>query len=257
MRCTPSLAALAAAAASVLPALPALAESGLGLSLAEAGLTADVASEDPSASAFVSGDFRITGAHGLQLDLGVAERDGSAIGQVTAHLYLQPSEVAKYGFVLSLADANDREATVASLGIDGLFQIGDGRFVSGQAVLGYARPGSVDFVAGTLGLIQALDDTTSLFASLDVADLDETALRTTAYAGRIGVSWEPEGRPWQVSAAVARDGLTGAFDGSDETWLEVGVTWRFGAEGGARRPVGARLFRTWQPFDPLLRRGMF
>jgi hypothetical protein len=246
-----------AAAVFLVPATGARADSGIGLAFGELSLGLDGAQHETSARALATGDFRISAWHGIQLDLGLSDRQGEAVGQIDAHLYMLPSEVTKYGFSLSVADVNDREATIGHVGIEGIFQLGENTFLTGQAALGYARPGSVDFIAGTVGLMQAVSDETSLFATLDLVEIDEAAMRTTAHTGRIGITWEPEGSALRVMAAVAQDALSGGVGAADDTWLELGVTWRFGAEGGARRPVAERAFRSWQPFDPLLRRGLF
>jgi hypothetical protein len=238
------------------PPMAARAQSSLGLNAAEFGLAYGSGESENAASGTVAGDFRITGAHGLQLGLGFADQPGGGLGQVDLHLYLLPSPLQKYGFVLSLADADGREATIGYTGVEGIFQLGASTFASGQAVLGYARPGDIDFIGFSGGLVQALSDTTAIFATLDLAEFDEESLRTTAYAGRIGVSYQPDQSQWEISAAVATDGLT-EMGASEETRLELALAWRFGATGGARRPVGERLYRPWQPFDPLLRRGLF
>lgn len=232
------------------------AQSSLGLSTAEIGLGSQNGDGEDSLAGSVAGNFRITPSHGLQLGLGLADDPQGVVGQIDLSLYLLPATSAKYGFVFSLADADGREATIVYAGVAGMFQLGASTFVSGQAVLGYARPGSIDFIAMTGGLEQALSEATSVFATLDLAEFDEASLRTTAYTGRIGVSFQPADSPWVLTAAVALDGLSD-WGASDETRVELGVTWRFGHTGGARRPVEERLFRSWQPFAPLLRRGEF
>jgi hypothetical protein len=245
---------VATAAFGSVPA--AWAQSSLGLISAEVGLGLDGGDGEGVLAGSAAGNFRITPSHGLQLGLGLADDPEGALGQIDLNLFLHPAPSAKYGFVFSLADADGREATIAYAGVTGIFQLGSSTFVSGQAVLGYARPGSIDFIALTGGLEQALSDTTSIFATLELAEFDEASLRTTAYTGRIGVSHQPDTSPWVLTAAVAVDNLSD-WDASDETLIELGVTWRFGSTGGARRPVEERLFRSWQPFAPLLRRGEF
>lgn len=182
---------------------------------------------------------------------------GGGVGQVDGHLYLSPGDTAKYGFVLSLADADGREATIASFGVEGMFQLGTATFLSGQAILGYARPGDIDFIGLSGTITQALNDRTALFATLDVAEFDEEILRAMAWSGSVGITYQPEGSPWQFSAALGTDGLTGRDEAPAEAFVALGLTWRFGTTGGAARQVAERAFRAWQPFDPLLRRGLF
>ncbi len=232
------------------------AQSSLGLTSAEIGFGLDSGDDQGVLAGSVAGTFRITPSHGLQLGLALVDDPQGTLGQIDLNLYLLPAPSAKYGFVFSLADAGGREATVTYAGVAGMFQLGASNFVSGQIVLGYARPGSVDFIAVTGGLEQALSDTTSIFATLDLAEFDEVSLRTTAYSGRIGVSYQPQDSAWALTAALGVDGLSN-WDASDELRIELGMVWRFGNIGGARRPVEERLFRSWQPLAPLLRRGEF
>ncbi len=249
--------AFLAAVVTVFPAPAARAQSSPGLVFGEVGLGADSGDQETAASGYATGVFQITGWHGLQLGLGLADRPGGMIGQIDGHVYLMPGPATKYGIVLSLADVDNREVTIGSAGIEGMWQLGPNTFVSGQAVLGYARPGNIDFIGVSLGLSQAVWDRASVFATLDVAEFDEAILRTTAYTGRAGINWQPAGTSLDLVAALAADGLTGDLSGSGDLRLELGLTWRFGTSGGARRPVAERAFRAWQPFDPLLRRGLF
>jgi hypothetical protein len=233
------------------------AQSSLGLNFAEAGFGLSAGQADTSISGFALGDYRITPQHGIQVDLSIADRPGGFVGQLDGHLYLSPQPDRKYGFVLSLADADSREATMAAGGIEGMIALRGDLFLSGQALLGYARPDDVDFIAISGTLQKALNDNVSLFATLDLAEFDEEALRANAWSGRIGVTFQPDAAGFEWLAAVAGDGLTGRDSKDPEARLEIGVTWRFGAAGGARRPVSERAFRVMQPFDPLLRRGLF
>ncbi len=214
------------------------AQSSLGMNVAEFSLGHDNGTSDGGVSTAVAGDFRITGSHGLQLGLGFKDRPEGVLGQVDLHLFMLPRPENKYGFVLSLADVDGREATIGYAGVEGLFQLGASTFVSGQAVLGYARPGDIDFIGFSGGLVEALSDRTSIFATLDIAEFDEVKLRTTAYAGRLGVSYQPDHSPWEITLALATDGLTG-MAAADDTRLELALTWRFGAADG-RAATGRR-----------------
>ena len=250
-------AAVLAATISLVPATGALAQSSLGLTFAEVGLTVDGGDQDARIGGFASGDYRITGAHGFQLDVRLTDRPGGVLGQIDGHLYLAPGDDRKYGFVLSLADMDGVETTIASAGVEAMFQLGENTFVAGRAVLGYARPGNIDFIGLSGSVTHALTDRTALFATLDVAEFDEESLRANAWAGRIGVTYQPDASPFEVTAALAVDGLSGRDSAPNEARLELGLTWRFGATGGARRSVVERAFSATQYFDPLLRRGLF
>lgn len=233
------------------------AQSSLGLNFAEAGFGVDTGQQETAVSGFVMGDYRITPQHGVQIDLSIADRPGGFVGQLDGHLYLSPQQDRKYGFVFSLADADSREATIAAGGIEGMVAIRGGLFLTARALIGYARPDDVDFIAVSGMAQKALSDNFGLFASVDLAELDEEVLRTNAWTGRIGLTFQPDASGFEWMVAVAGDGLAGRDSDAPEARLELGVAWRFGATGGARRPVSERAFRVGQPFDPLLRRGLF
>lgn len=236
---------------------PALAQSSLGLNFAEAGFGVEAGQGEAAASGVALGDYRITGQHGVQLDLGLADRPGGVLGQIDMHLYLSPRPDRKYGFVVSLADVDGREATVAAAGIEAMVEVSPATFLTGRGLIGYARPGDVDFIAVSGGLARALNDNLAVFATLDLAEFDEAHLRANAWAARIGASWQPDRSGMEWFVALAADGLTGRDEAEGEVRAELGVTWRFGAGGGAARPVAERAFRVGQPLDPLLRRGLF
>ena len=139
----------------------------------------------------------------------------------------------KYGFVLSLADVDGREATIGYAGVEGLFQLGASTFVSGQAVLGYARPGDIDFIGLSGGLVAGAERharrssqrwTSPSSTRSSCARPPTPAAWASAISQRI--------RPGRSPLALATDGLTG-MAAVDDTRLELGLTWRFGAAGGA------------------------
>ena len=253
----PTLAAVLAATIPLCLATGSFAQSSLGLNFAEAALTVDGGDQDAQVGGTLSGDYRITGAHGFQLDLRMTDHPDGFLGQIDGHLYLAPSVDRKYGFLFSLADVDGRETTIASAGIEGMVALSDSTFISGRAILGYARPGDIDFIGLSGGITHALNDRTALFATLDVAEFDEQRLQANAYTGRIGMTYQPDGSPFEVTAALAVDGLTGRDSAPEESRVELGFTWRFGATGGARRGVAERAFNAPQPFDVLLRRNLF
>ena len=88
--------ALIASALAV--AVPAAADS-LGFRYADLTFGAAGAASGPFGQVRISTDVAITGAHGLQLDLGVIGYPGEFLGQIDAHLYLMPANRAKYGVI--------------------------------------------------------------------------------------------------------------------------------------------------------------
>lgn len=205
----------------------------------------------------LSGDFALTEAHGLQLDLGVASYGHGFLGQIDAHLYMMPSGTAKYGVFVSLADIDGREATIGMVGVEAMIALSDRSEIHGRAAIGMAMPGNMDFVTGSFGASYAVSNQISVFGDVTLAEFDEALLRAVGTSARLGASFQPEGQAWEVSASLVRNGLTGRDAAAFETRAEVGVTWHLGAGGGAKRKLPARSFANTQPFDPLLRRGMF
>ena len=157
----------------------------------------------------------------------------------------------------SLADMDGREATFASVGVEGMFALSDHTEVHGRAGIGMAWPEHTDFITLSMGASHAVSDQVAVFGDITMSEFDEEALRALGISAQIGVSYQPIGRPWEVSASVVHDGLTGRDEAGFETRAELAFTLHLGAGGGAKRGLAARAFASPQPFDPLLRRGMF
>lgn len=244
------------AAAVVALTSPVSADS-LGFRFADVYAGATESDGETTGQARATADFAITDALGLQLDLGAVGFHGEFLGQIDGHVYMMPTQAAKYGLYFSLADMDGREATIASVGIEGMFALSDRTELHGRAGLGMAMPGNMDFITVSLGGSHALSDQVAVFADVTVAEFDEAALRAVGTSARVGISYQPDGRPWEVSASVVQDGLTGRDAAAFETRAELGFTLHLGAGGGAKRGLAARAFASPQAFDPLLRRGMF
>lgn len=243
----------AAVAAACLLALPssAAAES-LGLNWFQAGATW---SDDGQPAGRLAGDWRIGPAHGLQLDVGLAGRDGGAVGEIAAHLYLMPQADRKYGFFATLTDIDGREATSAVMGVEAMHTPTADWMLEARAGIGKAT-GGLDFIMAEARVSRTLTDSLSITGGLMAADFDEAALRAIGWRAEIGLAWMPEALPVEISAALVQDGLHGRNAAGGESRVELGLTWRFGA-GGMRRPVAERAFSAARPLDPLIRRGLF
>lgn len=242
-----------AVAAALVVSTPVFAQSdSLGLSWIEAGLTAT----DGKAAGHLSGDWRIGTAQGIQLDLGLADQAGGAVGTIDGHLYLTPQIDRKYGFFLSFSDIDGRDATIFHGGIEGMYALSEKTVIEGRAGIGYASRG-FDFIAAEARLTYAPTDQIAVSLGLGLADFQEAAFNATSYRADLGISYLPEGSPFELSAAVVQDGLWGDDSAPADTRVQLGVTWRFGDTGGTQRPVAERAFRASQPMDGLIRRGLF
>lgn len=205
----------------------------------------------------LSADFAITQSHGVQLDLAAVGHGSEFLGQIDGHLYMMPTDAAKYGLFFSLADMDGREATIGVIGVEAMFALSDRTEMHGRAGIGMAMPGNIDFITLSVGASHALGDQIAAFGDVTVAEFDKVALRAAGISSRIGVRYQPAAQPWEMSASLVRDGLTGRDAAAFETRAELGFVLHLGAVGGVMRGLDARGFASPQPFDPLLRRGRF
>gem|GEM_PF-891508 len=242
-------------------ASPIFAQSApLGLNFAEVELTYGTLANTGGPIGRVAGDFRITDAHGLQLDLSAMSYPGGSLGQIDAHLYMQPSDSIKYGLFLALGDVDGREATIGSTGVEVMAALSDATVIEAKAEIGIAtsRLGgtrrNMDFIAASLGASHAFNDTTTAYIEASATEFDESFLRAVGYGLRVGVHYDIPNQPIRISAAVGYDKMSGRNGRPGEIVAQIGVTWRFGAGGNT---VASRSFGRSKPLDQLFRRGMF
>lgn len=247
---------LAVAAALAVQSGPSAADS-LGFRFADVMIGGQSTQGDLQSTVRATADFAITQNHGLQLDLGVVGYGSDYLGQIDGHLYMTPNETAKYGLYFSLADMNGREATIGVVGVEAMFALSDSTTLHGRAGLGMSMPGNAEFITASAGLAQAIGDQVALLADVTVTEFDEASFSAVGSSIRLGISYQPEARPWEIYAGLARDGLTGRDAAAFETRAELGFTLHLGAGGGAKRSLATRGFASPQPLDPLLRRGLF
>ncbi|MFN0114994.1 MAG: hypothetical protein ACKVPY_09990 [Paracoccaceae bacterium] len=246
----------AAFAALSLSPLPALAQSSLGLSFAEAAIEAGSASTSRGA-ARLTGAWAITPSHGVQLGLSLTDYPSGYVGQVSGQVYMSPAPEWKYGFSASLADASNREATIATAGVAAIWAPTERTAIQGTALLGYARPRDIDFVTFGLSAETAISARSAVFADLTVTAVDEAVLSATATTGRIGLRHAFGDFGPEASLALASDRLTGRDAAPRDTRVEFALTWRFGGDRAGRVSARDRAFAEVKPFDPFLRRGLF
>jgi hypothetical protein len=245
----------------LLCAMPAFAQStGLGLRFAEAELSYSTTTATRVPSGRITGDFRISYALGVQMDVSAISYPGGWLGQIDAHLYLMPRETLKYGVFLSLADIDGREATIGSAGVEAIADLSDRLQIDAKAEIGIATHSNagtrrnMDFIAASFGTSYALNDTTTGYISASVTEFEEVYLRAVAYGLRVGLHYDIPKHPIRISAALGYDKLSGRNGGRGEALAQIGVTWRFGAGG---KSVANRSFARSKPLDQLLRRGLF
>ncbi len=241
---------------ALLAASPALAQSSLGITGAEVsfGATQDEAGT-PQPEVRTILDVAITSAHGLQGDLSFADTENGVIGNLGAHLYMQPRPGQKYGLFATLSDVDGRSMLWASIGAEGIIALSDTTSMEGRVGLGAADAEGLDFIFAGIAVAHDLSPSLQIEASLNVADFDEAAFRATAYDVGLTARYSPEGAPWGTYASLTHSGLTGRDGASGETRLGLGVTINFGQMGGSA--PATRPFRMNDPVAALARRGLW
>jgi hypothetical protein len=242
-------------AACLATASAASAQSSLGLNFVEAELTA--VSGWSRGAARITGDYRITAAHGFQADLSATDEPDGFLGRIDAHLYMMPTEDSKYGLTASFADIDGRSGSIGMAGVEGMFRLGERTVAEARAVAGLAQPGGVDFVAADVGVTRRIGERTAVSARIGLAEFDEAAFSTVIYTADIGVAHSLAGTGIEVGASLGASGSLGDRLLGDEVVARIGVTWRFGAGSGSARSLGGRAFGRTQPVEELLRRGLF
>ncbi len=235
-------------------AAPAAAQSSLGLNFLE--VTA-ASTGGGQTSLRVTGDYRVTGAHGLQMDLSASRPGSDLLAQVDAHLYMQPRASAKYGLFVSVADLNDRSGTIGVAGVEGMFALGEATVATGRVGAGLAQPQGIDFVAVDASVTHAVGQQGALYGSISLAAVDEASLRTTVWSAEFGYVHSLTATGFEISAGLGATGLSGAANDGTDVSARIGVTWQFGGDRGPRRALADRSFGAVRPLEPLLVRGIF
>lgn len=160
-------------------ASPVFAQSApLGLNNAEVELSYGKVATTGGPIGRVTGDFRITDAHGAQFDLSAIAYPRGALGQIDAHVYMMPRDSIKYGLFLSLADVDGREATIASAGAEVITALSDRTQIKAKAEIGIAtsRIGgtrrTMDFIAASFGASHAFNDATTAYIDASATEFN-------------------------------------------------------------------------------------
>ncbi|KEO51718.1 hypothetical protein [Thioclava pacifica] len=242
-------------AALLLTALPqnATAQSSLGFTAVSFSL--EKGSGDFGVTrADLNADFAITDVHGLQIDLGASDAGPRWRGDLAAHLYMAPTERAKYGLFAAVGDTSHESQTSWAIGAEGIWAVGARGSVSARAGLGSVKPGSNDFVFARLSARYALSSRTALTASLAATDIDEFSYSARETTASLGLRHRIGDGPVTLSARIEHSAFSGSFASKDETRVVIGLTTRFGATGHG---VRNQPFAPVRPLDGLFARGTF
>ncbi|MBC7144132.1 MAG: hypothetical protein H5U24_01865 [Thioclava marina] len=242
-------------AALLLSALPQIAAAHSALGFTGARFSLEKGTGDFGVTrADVNADFAITEAHGLQIDLGASDAGPRWRGDLAAHLYMAPTERAKYGVFAALGDTSHESQTSWAIGAEAIWAVGARSSISARAGLGSVSPGSNDFVFARLSTRYGLSERTALTASLAVTDIDEFSFSARETTASLGLAHRIGHGPVTVSARIENSALSGSFASKDETRIVIGLTTRFGATGHGIRN---QPFAPVRPLDTLFARGTF
>lgn len=228
--------------------------SSLGLAFFDAEV--DLSSGASRGALRLTGDYRISPAHGLQFGLSGADMPKGWLGRVEGHLYLQPQADRKYGFYAAVADADGRSMTLAEGGIEAMWAPQAGVLLQGRAGAGIASHG-IDYLAASGRVERQIGDRLAVFAGLNMVKVDEAGLGGTLVAADLGVRYAVPGSALALSLAVSGDRIIGRDAQHAESRATLGLTWRLGEDRASQSGVDSRAFETINAVDPMIRRGMF
>lgn len=204
-------------------------------------------------------DVAFTRFHGIQLDFGLKDIGDVTIGEIGGHLYLRPNETARYGFFAQISDVDEQSFQYLDAGIEGRFSLSSDVAVDfnvgvGTTTnLGGASTSQWDYAFVGGGVIYDISDPLTLTARVDVTEYDETDFSAVGLDTSIRLSHAVRHSSTELFAQIDHDVQLGRDGGDPITSLGIGVTWNFGASGGA--PID-RPFATAAPLDSLIRRGI-
>ncbi len=191
-------------------------------------------------------DVALTGAHALQLDLGLSDSGDRTMGSVAAHLYMTPRAGQKYGLFAALHDQDAASFTFATLGIEGRLALSDRIWIEGHGGIGYALGGELDVVFLGAAVRWQATERLALTAGLDLAEFDEATLSAIGYTARLNAEVRVAERI-ELIAGLEKTGRAGRDARGGDPALFLGMTVRF---GGAADPLH-RPFQTPDPLRPL------
>lgn len=195
----------------------------------------------------------ITPVHGIQGELSFFDTDGGGIGSIGAHLFMSPSERAKYGIFTSISDVEGRPLSWATLGVEGVFELGPNTTANARTGIGYGSD-SLDFIFAGVGVSHEMNGEVTLKAALDLAHFDERYFDALSYELSVQADYQPENSRFGTFTSVTYSGLSGNNRASGDIRVGLGVKMTFGR--GNRTGVKSEFFRQSNPVAPLLRRNI-
>lgn len=194
-------------------------------------------------------DFAITGAHGVQFDLGLTKFDNSQFGHVAAHMYLMPSERQKYGLFVLYEDQDNEEFKEFAVGFEGLFNITDRTVLELRAGAGWIPNNGVDYIFAETNVSHALSDRLAVIGGLSVTNVEETNIAEQGVVARLGLTYAVPEIGLSLNAGVQHSKVISKRNYKDDTAIFVGMAWQFGGSSAANRPAARRKFSTPHPMS--------
>lgn len=235
----------AALIAAICLPLSATADSGIGFQGTEATLGYISYGDTSVATADGLLDYAITRNHGLQLDLGTTSFEDHWQGTVSSHLYMSPTDSAKYGLFAAYTDINDDDAHIAMTGIEGLWRLSDGTGLDMRAGLGLLNPDNRDFIFASGHISQTVGPNTDLIAGLAAYDMEETGFASRDITVNVGAIRHFETAPIDLNVDLYHSFVDDTGNHDDETGLHLAMTWRPGTNAFDMRRTA------WTSFEPV------
>lgn len=252
--------ALSILVAAMATATPAFAQSSLGFHGLDAELSYGFTDEEAQTLSGVAQlDVRITEVHGLQLDFGLVNTGTIILGQLGAHLYMQPVPEQKFGLFVTLSDVDDYSVQYMNAGIEGRFLLSentsfDARFgVGGTTGMGGTVGPQWDYVFAGAAIQHQFNDNLTAEARVDVTEFDELTFRALGVDSQLRLTYARPGSHFEVFGEIRSSALFGQDAAPARTSLGTGLTVTF---GGGSDPLVDRPFQSAAPLDQLIDRGI-
>lgn len=201
-------------------------------------------------------DVAFTDWHGIQLDLGTVSHSDHWQGQFGAHLYLNVTENAKYGFFFAYHDLDDSAAYSISGGVEGMWQLGPRTILEGRAGFGIHNPNNRDFLFAELSADYMLSDRWTLKGGISLLDLEEPGVRAQDITVSLGARYTMKSAPLAVDFAVNHTFADDHLGSPDQTGVSLALVWTPWKGSSVDSGVRAKSFSPIKPLDGLFARGV-
>jgi len=220
---------------------PSLADSGLGFENGALSFSGQKSASRTQLDGALQMDHRVSNYHGLQTEVTATTYEGFWVGSIGAHLYMNPSDGAKYGLFAAYMDRNDRSDMMMSLGIEGLWNVSDTVIFGARAGLGLYQPNHVDFIFTDLHLDAYVSPTLRLGAGLSLSRIQELGYTREEMTPWISARYRLGRGPFSAVARLSHQHLREMSGRRNEVQLTLGIRMELGdsatADGTLFAPI--------------------